>query len=84
MIKYAKRKRINYSFKVGNLVWLSCENLKLNRPCRKLAFKRIDPFKIIELVNNVSARLKLSDNIYPIISCESLSGVQCIGEVAVD
>lgn len=63
MIKYANRKRIDHKFKVGDLVWLSCENLKLTRPCRKLAFKRMGPFKIIEFVNKVSARLKLPDNV---------------------
>jgi hypothetical protein len=63
MIKYANRKRIDHKFKVGDLVWLSCENLKLTRPCRKLAFKRMGPFKIIEFVNKVSERLKLPDNV---------------------
>lgn len=63
MIKFANRKRIDHNFKVGDLVWLGCENLKLKRPCRKLAFRRIGPFKITEFVNSVSARLKLPDNV---------------------
>ncbi len=63
MIKYANRHRIDHNFKVGDLVWLSCENLKLKRPCRKLDFKRVGPFKIIKFINKVTVKLKLPDNV---------------------
>ena len=63
MIKYANRKRIDHNFKVGDLVWLSCENLRVTRPCKKLSFKRMGPFKIIKFVNKVCAKLKLPDNV---------------------
>ena len=55
----ANRKRIDHSFKVGDQVWLSSENLNVVRPSRKLGFRRVGPFKILEFVNRVAVRLEL-------------------------
>ncbi|XP_077148512.1 uncharacterized protein LOC143809301 isoform X1 [Ranitomeya variabilis] len=46
-------------FKVGDSVWLSTKNLKLNVPSQKLGQKFIGPFKINGIVSSVACRLKL-------------------------
>lgn len=47
------------NFKVNDLVWLSTQNLRTNRPTKKLDQKRIGPFKITEAVGTRSFRLDL-------------------------
>ena len=53
-IKIAKKGRKDHNFKVGSLVWLSNENLRFVRPCRKLDSKRVGPFKIVKFVHEVA------------------------------
>ena len=43
----------------GDLVWLSTSNIKTNRPSKKLDYKRLGPFKVLELVGTRSYRLEL-------------------------
>ena len=59
MAASANKSRIDHSFKVGDQVWLSSENLNVVRPSRKLGFRRVGPFKILEFVNRVAVRLEL-------------------------
>lgn len=54
---------MEHTFKVGDLVWLSTENLKIKIPSRKLDFKRVGPFKILEFYNQVSVKLELPENV---------------------
>ena len=63
MVVYANRKRTDHKFKVGDLVWLSTENIRVKRPSRKLDVKRIGPFKIIKFINSVSVRLDLPSKV---------------------
>ncbi|KAK3574288.1 hypothetical protein QTP86_004365 [Hemibagrus guttatus] len=44
---------------VGQMVWLSTQNLRLKLPCRKLSPRFVGPFEIIRQVNPVAYRLRL-------------------------
>jgi hypothetical protein len=49
-------------------VWLLCHNLKTNRLCDKLDFRRLGPFLVVKQINDVAFRLELlpSLKIHPI------------------
>jgi hypothetical protein len=47
------------NFKVGNKVWLLMKNIATTRPCAKLDYKRLGPFKIAKLVGLVACQLEL-------------------------
>ena len=58
--KYADRKRKEApKFEVGEKVWLMRKNIRTTRPCEKLDYKRIGPFRVSSKVNDVSYRLDL-------------------------
>ena len=58
--KYADRHRmIMPEFKVGTKVWLKTTNLTTERPNKKLDYKFVGPYEIVEQVNEVSFKLKL-------------------------
>ena len=58
--KFADRHRqAAPSFEVGDLVWLLRRDLPTKRPCAKLDYRRLGPFRIVEQVNNVAYRLEL-------------------------
>ncbi|KAK3571419.1 hypothetical protein QTP86_012060 [Hemibagrus guttatus] len=44
---------------VGQMVWLSTQNLRLKLPCRKLSPRFVGPFEIVRQVNPVAYRLRL-------------------------
>ena len=46
-------------YKVGNKVWLSTKDIKINRPSRKLAERQLGPFEIIKVVSPNAVKLKL-------------------------
>ena len=46
-------------YKIGDKVWLSAKDLKLNRPARKLMERQLEPFKIIKVVSPNAMKLKL-------------------------
>lgn len=62
-------------FKVGDLVWLSTENLNTNLPSKKFKYRRVGPFELIECVNEVAYKLKLpqSMRIHPVFHVSLLS-----------
>ncbi len=72
-----KRRTAARNFKVGDLVWLNCKNIKSLRPCRKLDFKYGGPFKIVELVGNYAYKLDLpkTAKIHPVFHVSLLSPV---------
>jgi hypothetical protein len=37
-------------FAIGDSVWLSTKNIKTTRPCKKLDYRKIGPFKIIQQI----------------------------------
>ncbi len=47
------------NFKVGNKVWLLGKNIATTRPCAKLDYKRLGPFKIAKFVDVVACQLEL-------------------------
>ena len=57
-----KRKK-HPSFQVGDKVWLLRLNIKTNRPCDKLGYWRIGPFRIEKQINTVAYRLELPASI---------------------
>jgi hypothetical protein len=61
--EYANKSRIDHSFKVGELAWLSTKNLKFEdgSGSRKLNPRFCGPFKILEKINDVTVRMKLSE-----------------------
>ena len=46
-------------FRVGSKVWLKTSNLKSDRPSKKLDYKYVGPFMILEQVNELAFKLKL-------------------------
>ena len=46
-------------FVVGDMVWLLRRHISTTRPCAKLDYKKLGPFRIIECINPVAFRLAL-------------------------
>jgi len=60
MEKYADRSRSEApKYKVGNKVWLSTKNLKLNRLVLKLAERFLEPYEVVEVISPSAIKLKL-------------------------
>ncbi|KAK3506497.1 hypothetical protein QTP70_003044 [Hemibagrus guttatus] len=76
-IQANRRRHPHPPYRVGQRVWLSTRNLRLNLPCRKLSPKFVGPFEIISQVNPVSYRLWLpaSYHICPIFHVSLLKAV---------
>lgn len=55
----ADRHRIDHEFQVGDLVWLSTRYLSSRRPSRKLDYRRIGPYPILERIGRVAYKLQL-------------------------
>ena len=57
-------------YKVGDKVWLSMKDIKINQPSRKLAEQQLGPFKIVKVVspNAVKLRLPASFKIHDVIN----------------
>ena len=61
-------------YKVGDRVWLSAKDLKLNHPARKLSERQLGPFEIIKVVSPNAMKLKLpaSYKIHDVINVSRL------------
>ena len=58
--KYYNLKRKDLSpFSVGDLVWLLARNIKTQAPTKKLAHRRLGPYKVTAVINPVAYRLAL-------------------------
>jgi hypothetical protein len=57
--EYADAKRIDMVFEVGDQVWLLSKNIKTTRPSKKLDYRRLGPFKIIQKIGKVAYKLDL-------------------------
>ena len=49
-------------FAVGSKVWLSSENIKTKRPSKKLDYRRLGPFEVIQKISTHAVRLRLPDS----------------------
>jgi len=61
-------------FQVGDKVWLDSRNLQTDRPARKLDYKRVGPFRILEKIGTRSFRLELpkSMKVHPVFHIQLL------------
>ena len=57
--KWAQRKTLDRTFKIGDRVWLEGRNLHLDRPSIKLSPKRHGPFKIKKVLSPITYQLDL-------------------------
>jgi hypothetical protein len=56
----ADHRRMDHpNFKIGDKVWLLKRNIATTRPCAKLDYKRLRPFKITEFISPVACWLEL-------------------------
>jgi len=53
------RRKDHPNFKVGDKVWFLRKNIATTRPCAKLDYKRLEPFKIAKLVGLMACQLEL-------------------------
>lgn len=49
----------NYSYQVGDRVWLDARNIQTKRPSKKLDWKNLGPFTVSRVVSNRAYRLEL-------------------------
>jgi hypothetical protein len=75
---YADRHRLPSSFKIGDRVWLLRRHIKTTRPCEKLDYRRLGPFRIIGKINDVAFRLDLPPQlrIHPVFHSSLLEPYQ--------
>lgn len=59
---YNGNRRIDASYKPGDLVWLSRRHLKTKRPSNKLDVRRIGPFRVVRMIGRNAAELDLPPN----------------------
>ncbi|KAK1912645.1 hypothetical protein P3342_004581 [Pyrenophora teres f. teres] len=85
--KSANKQRIKGpTFKKGDKVFLSRQNLKTKRPCRKLDNLRVGPFEILETIGPVNYKLRLPPGmrIYPVFHKKLLEPAPPDAELATD
>ena len=46
------------AFKVGNKVWFNVQNVTMQRPSRKLDYRRLGPYEIIKVVSPYAYKLQ--------------------------
>ena len=71
MTRYADQHRGSApEYKVGDKVWLSTKDIKINRPSRKLTERQLGPFEIVKIIspNVVKLKLPMSFKIHDIIN----------------
>ena len=57
--RFADKTRQDFTFNVGDMVYLNRKNIKTTRPSLKLDWKKLGPFKIAEKLSDVAYRLEL-------------------------
>lgn len=56
---YNKDRRVEVTYKPGDLVWLSRRHIKTKRPNSKLDVRRLGPFSVVRMVGRNAAKLSL-------------------------
>ena len=57
---YNAGRKPNPNLQSGDMVWLLPRNIRTTRPCKKLAYKKIGPFKVLAKIGGSAYRLDLS------------------------
>jgi hypothetical protein len=60
---YEDGKKTAEEFKVGDMVWLNSEDIKVRIPSKKLGNKYLGPFEIIERIGDLDYKLKLPQDL---------------------
>jgi len=58
--EYADRKTTPRTYGPGDMVWLAARNIHTIRPCKKLDFKHLGPFRVLDAVGAQAYRLDLT------------------------
>jgi len=58
---YDEHRRPNLNLKPGDMVWFLTRNVRTTRPCKKLDYKKIGPFKILAKIGSSAYKLDLPD-----------------------
>jgi len=58
---YDQHRKPDPNFKSGDMVWLLTRNIRTTRPCKKLDYKKIGPFKILTKIGSSAYKLDLPD-----------------------
>src|ERR1700680_1256378 len=59
-----KSRRLGQQLVVGDRVWMDARNLSTTRPSKKLDWKRMGPYEVIEVVSPWAYRLKLPQSLH--------------------
>jgi hypothetical protein len=54
-----KSQKVHLVINIRDKVWLLRRNLKTNRPCDKLGFRRLRPFLVVKQINDITFHLEL-------------------------
>src|SRR4030095_14699902 len=57
---YDRHTQRNPTFAIGDKVWLNRRNMRTTRPSKKLDFKRLGPYRIIEIIGESKQAYKLN------------------------
>lgn len=72
---YERGKRKAHQFKVGDLVWLSAEDINLQLSSEKLGDRQLGPYRILEKIGPLDYRLDLPlslDRLHPVFHVDKL------------
>jgi hypothetical protein len=61
--RYANKRRVHREFEVGDLVFVSTVNLSTTRPSKKLDYRKLGPFLILEKFSPVTYKIKLPKSV---------------------
>jgi hypothetical protein len=78
MKRHYDRKRRPDEFQIGDYVWLDARDFATERPSKKLDYKRLGPFKVVEKIGNLAYRLQLPKTfkIHPVLPAARLEKVR--------
>jgi len=58
---YDQHRKPDPNFKSGDMVWFLTRNVRTTRPCKKLDYKKIGPFRILAKIGSSAYKLDLPD-----------------------
>lgn len=79
--EYADRRRLPApAYQNGDLVWLNKKNITTTRPCTKLDWKKLGPFRVIEAIGTHAYKLELP----PSMKCHPVFHVSLLDPASSD